>query len=79
MTDDARLSAILSGQIAALSTLVGLLIDKGVLTPNEVIEYFDQAADTGLTSDGGASAAQPSQAIVDFVRRRTRAGGRAPS
>ena len=79
MTDDTRLSAILSGQIAALASLVGLLIDKGVLTPEEVIDYFDQAANTGMTSDGGANAAQPSQAIVDFVKRRTGAGGRVPS
>ena len=79
MANDKRLSAVVVGQIGALGTLVGLLIDKGVLTPEEVIDYFDRSADAALTSDGGASAAQASQAIVDFVKRRTGVAGQTPS
>ncbi len=79
MADDFRLAGILTGQAAALTSLVGLLIDKGVLTPEEVIACFDEAANTGLTSDAGTSAAQTSQTIVDFVKRRTGVGGPTPS
>jgi hypothetical protein len=79
MPDEERLAAILSGHIGALATLVGLLIEKGVLTPADVINHFNRAASTALSSDGGASAAQASQAIVDFVRRETGTGRLKPS
>ena len=71
--------AILTGQIGALTTLVGLLIDKGVLSPEEVVTHFDRAADVALASDGGSATAQASQAIADFVRGQTGAGHRPPS
>ena len=77
--DEARLSALLGGQIAALATLVGLLIEKGILTSADVINAFNQAANTALMSDGGAGSAQASQAIVDYLRRETKAGRLPPS
>lgn len=65
--------------MAAVATLIGLLIDKEIIRPEEVISYLEQTTDNALTSGSPPEAAQASHAILEFVKQRSGVEGTKPS
>ena len=79
----ASLEQHFAAQMAALAGAVQLilrvLIDKGVITPDELLRLLAAASDAAMKSPGGADAALIVEGIRKVVEARThKDGGPAP-
>jgi hypothetical protein len=69
MSNSKQMAAIATGQIAALTTLLLMLVEKGVIERDEAIEAFERAAAEAAKADNGQFVALPSKQIADLLRK----------
>ena len=74
---DPKLGKLLAGHTGVAAVLINVLIDKGLISKEELSARLLQAHDAATKSSGGPPAAQAIEAIIDYLNRRDAAGPRA--
>ena len=64
---DADYAKLFAGQMGICAVVLNVLIDKGVITQDELRERFEQAQDAAADSSGGSVAAETLAAIVSYL------------
>jgi hypothetical protein len=67
--DSAKLFAAHMGVCAVI---LNVLIDKGVITQDELLERFEQAYEAGAKSTGGSIVAEALAAMVSYLESKYR-------
>jgi hypothetical protein len=63
-----------AGHITVMTTLIGLLIDKGLVTREEIIARYSRLRDETMASAGGEPMLQATEAVLSFVAAITPPG-----
>ncbi len=64
--------ALQASQTASTLAIVHLLIDKGIVTPEEIIGRFRQASEATTSSDLGLAASRLIDALAQHLEQRFR-------
>jgi hypothetical protein len=68
MNED-RTAKLYAGQMGILAVLVNVLIDKGVITENELRERFEQAHEAASRCSGGPGVAIVLEDMLTYLER----------
>ena len=68
MNED-RTAKLYAGQMGILAVLVNVLIDKGVITENELRERFEQAHEAASRCSGGPGVAIVLEDMLTYLAR----------
>ena len=64
---------LFAGHMGMCAVILNVLIDKGVITEEELIERFEQARDAAANCSGGPATAEALAEIVRYLDPTTRA------
>jgi hypothetical protein len=62
-----RAARLFAGQMGVCAVLINILIDKGIISDDELRERLQQAHDAAAQSSGGAECAAALRAMVAYL------------
>ena len=74
MNED-RTAKLYAGQMAILAVLVNALVDKGIITENELRKRFEQAHEAASRCSGGPGIAVVLEDMLSYLEQPARRDG----